>query len=57
MTLGGALQNIVTTEEDAKEPLNFKEKPVGKDLFAISANKGKYLEDSIVNQLKSRKAL
>jgi len=57
MTLGGALQNIVTTtEEDAKRAIEFlKKNRLGRATFLpISAVKGKYLEDSIVNQLKGQ---
>ena len=57
MTLGGALQNIVTTsEEDAKRAIEFlKKNRLGRATFLpISAVKGRYIEDSIVNQLKGQ---
>jgi chromosome segregation protein len=57
MTLGGALQNIVTTsEQDAKRAIEFlKKNRLGRATFLpISAVKGRYLEESIVNQLKGQ---
>ena len=57
MTLGGALQNIVTTtEEDAKRAIEFlKKNRLGRATFLpISAVKGRYLEESIINQLRSQ---
>ncbi|ABN52161.1 MAG TPA: chromosome segregation protein SMC [Hungateiclostridium thermocellum] len=55
MALGGALQNIVTTsEEDAKRVIEYlKKNNLGRATFLpISSVKGKYLDDSILNQLK-----
>ncbi|MFZ5986902.1 MAG: chromosome segregation protein SMC [Bacillota bacterium] len=55
MTLGGALQNIVTTsEEDAKRAIEFlKKNKLGRATFLpISSVNGKYLDSHIVNEIK-----
>ncbi|HOM02607.1 MAG TPA: chromosome segregation protein SMC [Acetivibrio sp.] len=55
MSLGGALQNIVTTsEEDAKRAIEYlKRNNLGRATFLpISSVKGKYLDDGILNQLR-----
>ncbi len=55
MTLGGVLQNIVTTnEDDAKRAIEFlKSNRLGRATFLpITAVKGKYLENNIINEAK-----
>lgn len=57
MTLGGALQNIVTTsEEDAKKAIEFlKRNKLGRATFLpISAVKGKYFEDHLVSDIRKQ---
>jgi len=58
MSLGGVLQNIVTsTEEDAKRAIEFlKKNQIGRATFLpISSVKGKYFDERILNELKSQK--
>ncbi|NLI58423.1 MAG: chromosome segregation protein SMC [Clostridium sp.] len=58
MSLGGALQNIVTsTEEDAKRAIEFlKKNQIGRATFLpISSVKGRYFDESILNELKNQK--
>ena len=60
MSLGGALQNIVTsTEEDAKRAIEFlKKNQIGRATFLpISSVKGRYFDESILNELKTKKVL
>lgn len=55
MTLGGALQNIVTTsEEDAKRAIEFlKKNKLGRATFLpISSVNGKYIDNNTVNELR-----
>jgi chromosome segregation protein len=55
MTLGGALQNIVTTtEEDAKKAIEFlKKNRLGRATFLpISSVKGRSFENNILNDIK-----
>ncbi|HOV25463.1 MAG TPA: chromosome segregation protein SMC [Pseudobacteroides sp.] len=57
MTLGGALQNIVTsTEEDAKRAIEYlKKNKLGRATFLpITAVKGKYLDSHILNEVKNQ---
>ncbi|MCX7921823.1 MAG: chromosome segregation protein SMC [Clostridia bacterium] len=57
MTLGGALQNIVTTDEnDAKKAIEFlKKNKLGRATFLpISAVKGKYFENNLLDELKKQ---
>ncbi len=56
MSLGGALQNIVTsTEEDAKKAIEFlKRNRMGRATFLpISSVKGKYFDNNILNELRA----
>ncbi|TYQ13326.1 UNVERIFIED_CONTAM: condensin subunit Smc [Acetivibrio alkalicellulosi] len=58
MTLGGALQNIVTsTEEDAKRAIEFlKSNKIGRATFLpISSVKGKILDSGTINEIKNQK--
>ena len=57
MSLGGALQNIVTTtEEDAKKAIEYlKSRQLGRATFLpISAVKGKYFDGSLINEIKKQ---
>lgn len=57
MSLGGALQNIVTsTEEDAKRAIEFlKKNQIGRATFLpISSVKGRYFDEGILNELKKQ---
>jgi chromosome segregation protein len=57
MTLGGALQNIVTSiEEDAKKAIEFlKRNRLGRATFLpISSIKGKRFENSLLNDIKQQ---
>jgi chromosome segregation protein len=56
MSLGGALQNVVTdSEEDAKRAIEYlKNKKYGRATFLpISSVKGKYIENTTIQQLKN----
>jgi chromosome segregation protein len=55
MSLGGALQNIVTsTEEDAKRAIGFlKKNQIGRATFLpISSVKGRYFDERVLDELK-----
>ena len=55
MSLGGALQNIVTsTEEDAKRAIGFlKKNQIGRASFLpISSVKGRYFDERVLDELK-----
>ena len=57
MSLGGALQNIVTTtEEDAKKAIEYlKKNMLGRATFLpISSVKGKYLDESLVREIRKQ---
>ncbi|WP_036940422.1 chromosome segregation protein SMC [Pseudobacteroides cellulosolvens] len=57
MTLGGALQNIVTsTEEDAKRAIEYlKKNKLGRATFLpITSVKGRYLDNHILNEVKNQ---
>jgi chromosome segregation protein len=57
MTLGGALQNIVTSsEEDAKRAIEYlKKNKLGRATFLpITSVKGRYLENNILNEVRNQ---
>ncbi|MDP4181728.1 MAG: chromosome segregation protein SMC [Bacillota bacterium] len=57
MTLGGALQNIVTTsEEDAKRAIEYlKKNKLGRATFLpITSVKGRYLDNNILNEARNQ---
>lgn len=58
MTLGSALQNIITdSEEDAKKAIDYlKQNKLGRATFLpITSVNGKYFEGNIINDIKSQK--
>lgn len=58
MSLGGALQNIVTsTEEDAKRAIEFlKKNKIGRATFIpISSVRGRYLEERVLYELRNER--
>ena len=58
MSLGGALQNIVTsTEEEAKRAIEFlKKNKIGRATFLpISSVRGKYFDERILHELKNER--